>query len=525
MPNLRVLSVTRFWRCYVLLLIASMLSLFLIFISQNDPSLKIYFQYFQPYSFSKDEMVKLMEPNKLDYEFLNIDPRACYRHQQASALHRNLKNQNEAPTFNENDLLSKLYRDTDMQHDIEEDFRLLNEAPSEPEQASPNLKILLLSIGKSVNYKSRLAARQTWYKFVNKQEVKLMFVVGNPAYVDKSKTSSTLFRKFVGSDLKILSNSGGQDAKKSETKKQEEMVEAARLEKEIKDYGDIIQINMPDDDDLTSTKTIFAIRWAITYCELAQNLFILSDSAVVNHHLFNDLVLNGLLAGNTSQSRTESAASGPPRKPNLLANMLNDSSIVGVCDHSDEKFAMALREFIIELYKNKPRETARVARSDSTNNDPVDQVNSSFGARKIREATSDSGSKTIQALQNRSSPQSSSSSQPREPYKGQFCSNLGWMVTLNGAKKLWTTALRTSYMMARSPAYLNGYLAFKADLRPVNFFEYHEEIPEKLNCHKLIEAEPKYLLCAENFTVDSRYTNYMASWNSVAQSQFNLAKL
>ncbi len=80
-------------------------------------------------------------------------------------------------------------------------------------------------------------------------------------------------------------------------------------------------------------------------------------------------------------------------------------------------------------------------------------------------------------------------------------------------------------MMKISPAYLNGYLAYKANLKHSNLFKYHDLVPEKVNCLNVFETQPDTLLCAENFTIVSRYNNYIATWNSPGQTQFGMAKL
>ena len=73
----------KYWRCYLLLLFASILSFMLIYLSQNDPKLENYFPYFgvgsKYYNFYAnggiEKMRDLMEPNRLDYEFVNTNSR------------------------------------------------------------------------------------------------------------------------------------------------------------------------------------------------------------------------------------------------------------------------------------------------------------------------------------------------------------------------------------------------------------------------------------------------------------------
>lgn len=68
----------KYWRCYLLLLFASMLSFVLIYLSQNDPKLENYFgmgsRYYNFYANGGIEKMRdLMEPNRLDYEFINTN--------------------------------------------------------------------------------------------------------------------------------------------------------------------------------------------------------------------------------------------------------------------------------------------------------------------------------------------------------------------------------------------------------------------------------------------------------------------
>lgn len=102
-------------------------------------------------------------------------------------------------------------------------------------------------------------------------------------------------------------------------------------------------------------------------------------------------------------------------------------------------------------------------------------------------------------------------------YQGQYCSNLGWLLDQTGAKRLWSTSLRTPYMMKLSPAYLTGYLVFKSrvNLESDGFRVIDVFTPNKQNCLEMFESSSyaDYLLCPENFTISSRYTSYIATWN------------
>ncbi|CAF0915097.1 unnamed protein product [Brachionus calyciflorus] len=372
-----IYSVTRFWRCYFLLLVASILSFFLIYVSKNDPNLEYYFPYFRLgsnyYNFyasgGAEKIKQLMEANNLDYEFISSNSKFC---------------------------LSK------------EDYEFQQETDK-------TLDFLILSISQESNYKARIAARSTWAKYLDEFNSKILFVVGNT----ESKTSRSK------RDVNIIKN-------------------------EIKQYGDLIQINMPDHENYTSTKTLISIRWALTYCSKAKNLFILSDSAVLNLKKFKSVFT---------------------KKDQII----KEYAINGQCDYTDENFAMALKLFFSDLNLKVKNESLS-------------------GVKK-------------------------------EEYNGKYCSNLGWIISLNGARRLWETALRSPYMMKISPGYLNGYLAYKAKLNYSNELRYHDSLPKDKNCLKVFESQPELLLCAENFTISSRYSSYIAHWNSPAQGQLNLSKL
>ena len=116
--------------------------------------------------------------------------------------------------------------------------------------------------------------------------------------------------------------------------------------------------------------------------------------------------------------------------------------------------------------------------------------------------------------QQQQSQTSSSTSTVLTGYQGQYCSNLGWILDQAGAKRLWSTSLRTPFMMKLSPAYLNGYLVFKSRLTVDSAaFKAYEYTLSKQNCLEMFETNPEYLLCPENFTIPSRYTSYIATWN------------
>jgi hypothetical protein len=514
-----VIGLARYWRCYSLLLIASVLSFLLVYIGQNDPNLDNLFPYFRfgskyYYMYANgaaDEMKNLMERTNLDYEYEHVNSRACMLDAGSLA---------GSDASSSNGKLSDLYMSfasSQLNLNIDDDYALLNNDNSNENTNKENkqnnelkrvliksqessVDYLLLSIGQAFNFKHRHAARQTWSKYLTKSgRSRLLFFVGNPEYFfDKGAVLNSSATSFV--------------------EQQQQQQDRARLSQEIKDNGDIVQVNMPDHENYTSTKTLIALRWTLTYCSMAKHVFVLSDSAVLNFNSFYSLIQTT----NSTQS-----------------TMFNDSYIYGMCNYTDEKFATALRLFFSDLYQRQksylqsllanhkkgsaisnkekreeapaPPNTPNIIRSGMLNkiaNDSRPKETPPVASRLINTISDNSGAR-----------------KQTEHYQGQYCSNLGWLLTINGAKRLWLTALRTNYMMRISPAYLNGYLAFKANLKHANLFEYHDSTPVKMNCLNVFETKPSYLLCAENFTIAHRYTNYIATWNSPTYNQFLFSKL
>jgi hypothetical protein len=373
-----VYKLTKYWRCYILLLIASVLSFGLLYIGQNDPKLELYLpSYFKLggsnsyYYFQKngalEKIFKLMENVTLDYEYVNPKSRYCIK------------------DVNVND------ENSDDNHD--------------------KFKILFLSISESANFKNRQAARQTYIKYLKKFDLKLLFLVGQ----------------------------------------QDDETIKAKLESEMSQHDDILQIKMPDNNDnFTSIKTLIGLRWAITYCLNVDYLYIISDYAVINHKLLNKYLYTDAL---------------------FSPKYINDSVIAGYCNYTDEKLATALKLFFKKTDKKNPSS---------------------------------------------------------KPYEGKYCSNLGWIVTMKSAKQLWFTALQLNSMIKYAPAFLNGYLAHKANLKHLNLFDYDDNVKhnENENCLDIFQLHERKFLCAENFSMQNRYNNYIATWNTANdQHHFGLSKL
>jgi hypothetical protein len=95
---------------------------------------------------------------------------------------------------------------------------------------------------------------------------------------------------------------------------------------------------------------------------------------------------------------------------------------------------------------------------------------------------------------------------------------------MQGAKQLWLAALRSTYIMKISPAFLNGYLAFKANLKHSDQFVYQDMVPMNTNCLRVLEENRMSMMaCAENFTISNRYNSFISTWNSAPV--FGLSKL
>ncbi len=453
-----VYKATRFWRFYFLTVIAFILMTYMIYIGRNDPYLQNSFPYFRLdqkfnsiFSTSNQETIKkLMEKNVLDYELIYSNSKFCFDKQSEGNL-------------------------------LAEDYNLLNEQSIEilteenktkSTSSNSNFDLILIMISKAINFRHRTAARQTWSKYLTNINAKLVFIVGNPFYNENNIIQTN-----------VITNNKNRN--KRANNDQEETIftqtDKSKLEREIKDYQDIIQINMPDNENYTTTKTLVSFRWLQTYCQQVNYVFVLSDTAVLNHVLFEDMVV----------------------KKNILKQFVNDRSLVGMCDGNDENFAKALRLFFTNLYKSTNK---LIVKKDVKN---VSQnVTTSRSPRYLSpKSNEDSNNKMTK-------------------YKGEYCRNLGWLVTANGAKKLWQTAWRSQYLMKISPYYLNGYLAYKANLKHVDLFKYYDTVPpSKTNCLRIFQNNPATLLCAENFTNNNRFSSFISAWNSPAQSQIQMSKL
>jgi hypothetical protein len=405
-------SFNRYWRLLSLFSIASILIFILIFLSKNDPNLELYFPYFRDgskYYSSADiqQLEALMEPNILDYGFIQTNSRFCLTNNE----------------LNVKEDYRLFFQNNENEENIEEANRKLN---SSNEFDHKNLDFLFISISKVDNLKFRSAARQTWSKKLSQLRSKLLFVVGNRLY-SKDNTFSV--------DLK--------------------------LRQEQNDYKDLIQINMPDDDNYTSTKTLIAMRWALSYCRNVKALLVLSDSAVLNYVKFEKIIKNA-----------------------TLVNKFREPIIAGSCDLENKKFSIALKSFFDKAYKKSSKKNiVKRSMTDYANNGSISEI--SKQARSIK-----------------------------TEYNGKYCSNLGWMIGIKAAQDLWEIGLRSPYMMRMSPAYLNGYLAYKGGFNFYNLFDMYDQIPQDKNCLQLFAEKPDNLLCAENFDVSNRYSNYIAFWNS-----------
>jgi hypothetical protein len=381
-----IYKLSKYWRYYLLLLIASILSFILLYIGKNDPTLELYLpSYFKLgsdnyYYFHKNGAVEnifnLMENVTLDYDYAFTNSRYCF-----SDLNTNANIDDEGFRF----------------------------------------KILFLSISESANFKNRQAARQTYVKYLKKFDLKLLFLVGKQ---DRD----------TGVNLK--------------------------LKQEMNDYNDIVQINMPDNNDnYTSIKTLIGLRWAITYCPNVDYLYIVIDYAVINHKLLSKYIYTDDL---------------------FNVKRINNSVIAGFCNYTDDKLAMAIKLFFAKTSQGKRKDPTMLKQRESL------------------------------------------------AYKGQYCSNLGWVLSLHAAKKLWYTALNSNWMIKYAPAYLNGYIAHKAHLNHLNLFDYEDSVQhtERNNCLDIFQSNENKFLCAENFSIQNRYNNYIATWNTANdQHHFALSKL
>jgi hypothetical protein len=259
-----------------------------------------------------EDMKNMVETNKLDYEFINTNSRFCY---QTGALLASLSSSSKLETANVNN----------NDNNNNNDFLGIDYDQLETDKSSSNKidEILLLSVSQAANFRHRSAARQTWAKNLNEINVRLLFVIGNPFLEPENRTKSSVVNSI--NDPLVSFDSSDQQ----------------KLEKEMNTFNDIIQINMPDHENYKSTKILIAIRWSFTYCSHVRNLFILSDSAVLNV----DKLAKHL------------------KNKNELQNTLNNETIGGNCNLRDEKFSLALKLF----YKDS-KQQSKASKPQSLNN-------------------------------------------------------------------------------------------------------------------------------------------------------------
>lgn len=147
------------------------------------------------------------------------------------------------------------------------------------DDSSSSLEYIFLVIGEAGHFKHRNAIRSTWAKMLAKYNSKLVFVIGNPYF---NLTQRNIRRDgnnqlvYVADHAHVVRLEFG-------------LEEKLRLEAELRDHDDMVQIDMSDHDNYTSSKTLVALRWAITFCTSARRVFVLSDLAVLNLKQFDKL--------------------------------------------------------------------------------------------------------------------------------------------------------------------------------------------------------------------------------------------
>jgi hypothetical protein len=326
------LKMARYWRFLFLGLIAFTLFFIVVLLNQNEAH-HLNNKYFNNLIFGHsnlDNMKKLMQMNNLDYEFSHSNSRFC-----VSSADGDLGDNPLNPiNINANGEYIKSSKSNN--DDVYE------------------LKVLFLSISKVKDFDYRKATRQTWSKYVQKLGMKVVFIVGNPLF-DESEINS----KTVTADTnttQILSNLN-------------------KLKQEKKQFKDIVQINMPDDESYDTIKTLIAIRWSLTYCPITQSLFILKSTAVLNHKHFLNLITDNKIQFQTNTNQIDK------NKNKNTPIEVNDSSLIGFCNYTDEKLAQALKEFFNDLYKSTPNQTI----SKDTITTPKESTNKTDSFLRVHE--------------------------------------------------------------------------------------------------------------------------------------------
>jgi hypothetical protein len=229
----------------------------------------------------------------------------------------------------------------------------------------------------------------------------------------------------------------------------------------------------------------------MSYCPMVSYLFIVTDSAVLNHILLESYL-----------KPSESVLANTTKKVTISPRIaVNDSVIAGFCSYNDERLANSLRIFFQDQYKTHVSKSEEESDNDTKNKDKKKPKPSKLKSKYYADV------------------------EVSKRYQGQYCSSLGYLLSNNAAKNLWITALNAPYMMRVLPQYVSGYIAFKANMVHTNLFQYSDEVMMDTNCVKTFQSKPDTLLCAENFTIPNRYNNYISTWNTGTQSHLAFGKL
>lgn len=176
---------------------------------------------------------------------------------------------------------------------MDEDFEVLNgfqqtDAKEENINKSSNrqdnlaknsLDFIFLVTSEATHFKHRNAIRSTWGKLIAKYNSKVLFFIGNPFYnltMRNVRIDGNHKMVYIARSNQIVSLGFSVDDKN-------------KLEAEMQEHGDVVQIDISDNENFTIAKTLVSLRWAFTFCTEAQKMFVLSDLAVLNVKQFEKL--------------------------------------------------------------------------------------------------------------------------------------------------------------------------------------------------------------------------------------------
>lgn len=175
------------------------------------------------------------------------------------------------------------------------------------EEINDHLDFIFLVISEAGHFKHRNAIRSTWAKHLTtKYNSKLAFFIGNPFY----NISARNIRRDTDNKGLVYVADNGPNGGRVLVKIDFGIEERGKLEAEMREHDDIVQIDMSDHENFTSAKSLVAVRWANTFCAEARQMFVLSDLAVLNLKQFEKMLKNKNFTATSSELNSNGLLKG-----------------------------------------------------------------------------------------------------------------------------------------------------------------------------------------------------------------------